>query len=260
MKNRLGALLIALVVTITSCKKTISYPAIPLTDYFITLQVGKYVTYRMDSLNFYYYGQLDTITSYLAKDSVEGTSVDGTGATVWRVTRYLSDTSGDSWRPTETYTVSPTTQTIDMTENNLRFIKLAWPMDLGFSWTGNTYLPYAPYQDFFLYSSYANLSLGGWNYTYMQVNQPFTVTNGTKYDSTATVLQVNDSTNETSSVPIIDPNSFASQTYWSETYAKNIGLIYRHTAMWEYQPPTPDGSQTGYKIGFELTMSVVDHN
>ena len=256
MKNRLGALLIALVVTITSCKKTISYPAIPLTDYFITLQVGKYVTNRMDSLNFYYYGQLDTITSYLAKDSVEGTSVDGTGATVWRVTRYLSDTSGDSWRPTETYTVSPTTQTIDMTENNLRFIKLAWPMDLGFSWTGNTYLPYAPYQDFFLYSSYANLSLGGWNYTYMQVNQPFTVNNGTNYDSTTTVLQIADSTN----VPITDPTSFASATYWSETYGKHIGLIYRHTEMWEYQPPTPDGSQTGYKIGFELTMSVVDHN
>jgi len=256
MKNRLGALLIALVVTITSCKKTISYPAIPLTDYFITLQVGKYVTYRMDSLNFYYYGQLDTITSYLAKDSVEGTSVDGTGATVWRVTRYLSDTSGDSWRPTETYTVSPTTQTIDMTENNLRFIKLAWPMDLGFSWTGNTYLPYAPYQDFFLYSSYANLSLGGWNYTYMQVNQPFTVNNGTNYDSTTTVLQIADSTN----VPITDPTSFASATYWSETYGKHIGLIYRHTEMWEYQPPTPDGTQEGYKIGFEVTMTVVDHN
>ena len=256
MKNRLGALLIALVVTITSCKKTISYPAIPLTDYFITLQVGKYVTYRMDSLNFYYYGQLDTITSYLAKDSVEGTSVDGTGATVWRVTRYLSDTSGDSWRPTETYTVSPTTQTIDMTENNLRFIKLACPMDAGFSWMGDTYLPYAPYQDFFLYSSYANLSLGGWNYTYMQVNQPFTVNNGTNYDSTTTVLQIADSTN----VPITDPTSFASATYWSETYGKHIGLIYRHTEMWEYQPPTPDGSQTGYKIGFELTMSVVDHN
>jgi hypothetical protein len=256
MKNRLGALLIALVVTITSCKKTISYPAIPLTDYFITLQVGKYVTYRMDSLNFYYYGQLDTTTSYLAKDSVEGTTVDGSGQTAWLVTRYLSDTSGDSWRPNETYMVSPSTQTINMTENNLRFIKLAFPMDLNSTWTGNTYLPYAPYQDFFQYSDYSNLSLGGWNYTYMQVNQPFTVTNGTKYDSATTVLQIADSTN----VPIVDPNSFASATYWSETYAKHIGLIYRHTEMWEYQPPTPDGTQAGFKIGFELTMSVVDHN
>ena len=90
MKNRLGCIIIiALVVTITSCKKTISYPADPLTNYFLTLQVGKYVTYRMDSLNFYYYGQLDTVTSYWAADSVERSIVDATGATVWLVTRYI---------------------------------------------------------------------------------------------------------------------------------------------------------------------------
>src|SRR5580704_9154513 len=98
MKNRRGhVILIALVVAITSCKKTISYPANPLTNYYIGLQVGKYITYRMDSLNFYYYGQLDTVTSYLAKDSVEKQTVDNTGATVWLVTRYLSDTTGSSW-------------------------------------------------------------------------------------------------------------------------------------------------------------------
>jgi hypothetical protein len=256
MKNRLGLVALALVLAITSCRKTVPNPNNPLTNYFITLQVGKYVTYRLDSLNFYYYGQLDTITSYLAKDSVEKMTVDGSGQTAWLVTRYLSDTTGSFWSPSETYTVSPSLFAIDMTEDNLRYIKLAGPMDLGFSWTGNTYLPYAPFQDFFDYSDYNNLTLGGWNYTYTQVNKPFTVTNGNSYDSTSTVLQINDSTN----VPITDPNSFASRTYWSETYAKHIGLIYRHTEMWEYQPPTPDGTQAGYKIGFEVTMSVVDHN
>jgi hypothetical protein len=155
-----------------------------------------------------------------------------------------------------TYTVTPTTQTIDVTENNLRFIKLAFPMDVGVSWTGNTYLPYAPYQDFFNFSDFNNLSLAGWNYVYDSVNRSFTVANGVTYDSTATILQIADSIN----VPIQDPNSFASSTYWSETYAKHIGLIYRHTTMWEYQPPTPDGSQSGYKLGFELTMSLIDHN
>lgn len=256
MKNRLILLLIAFLVTITGCKKKVSYPANPLTNYFIDLQVGKYVTYRMDSLNFYFYGQLDTVTSYLAKDSVEKQTVDNTGATVWLVTRYLSDTTGSSWSPSLTYTVSATSPAIAVTENNLRFVKLAFPMDQGFSWTGNTYLPYAPYQDYFQYSDYNNLNLSAWNYVYTQVNQPFTVANGTSYDSAATILQVADSTN----VPITDANAFASSTYWSETYAKHIGLIYRHTEMWEYQPPTPDGSQAGYKIGFELTMSVVDHN
>jgi hypothetical protein len=257
MKNRLGyVIVLALVVTITSCKKTISYPANPLTNYFIGLQVGKYITYRMDSLNFYYYGQLDTVTSYLAKDSVEKQTVDNTGATVWLVTRYLSDTTGSFWSPTMTYTVTPSLSTIDVTENNLRFIKLAFPMDLGFSWTGNTYLPYAPYQDFFAYSDYNNLTLAGWNYVYQQVNQSFTVANGTSYDSASTILQIADSTN----VPITNTNQFASISYWTETYAQHIGLIYRHTKMWEYQPPLPDGSQSGYKIGFELTMSIVDHN
>jgi hypothetical protein len=247
---------LALGVTISSCKKTLPPPGSPLTTYFIPLKVGKYITYRIDSLNFYYYGQNDTITSYLAKDSVEKQTVDNTGATVWLVTRYLSDTTGSSWSPSMTYIVTPSNAAIDVTENNLRFVKLAFPMDLGYSWTGNTYLPYAPYQDFFGYSDYHNLTLSDWNYVYEQVNQPFTVANGTTFDSATTILQIADSTN----VPILDPTIFASVTYWSETYARNVGLVYRHTEMWEYQPPTPDGSQSGYKIGFALTMSVVDHN
>lgn len=240
----------------SSCVKKIHNPANPLTNYFLDLQVGKYVTYRMDSLNFYYYGQNDTITSYLAKDSVEKQTIDNTGATVFLVTRYLSDTAGSFWVPSLTYIVSPSAQAIDVTENNLRFVKLAYPMDIGYSWTGNTFLPYNPYQDFFVFSDYNNLSLATWNYYYLQVNQPYTVANGTTYDSATTVLQVADSTN----VPITDPTAFASVTYWSETYAKHVGLIYRRTEMWEYQPPTPDGSQAGYKIGFALTLSVVDHN
>jgi hypothetical protein len=255
MKIRL--LLILLIgLTISSCKKTISFQGNQLTNYYISLQVGKYITYRMDSLSFYFYGQNDTITSYLAKDSVEKQTVDGTGATVWLVTRYLSDTTGSFWTPSMTYVVSPSASAIDVTEDNLRFVKLAFPMDLGYSWTGNTYLPYAPYQDFFLYSDYNNLQLSNWNYVYTQVNQPFTVENGTSFDSTTTVLQIADSTN----VPITNTNVFASDTYWSETFAKHIGMIYRYTEMWEYQPPTPDGSQQGYKIGFALTMSIVDHN
>jgi hypothetical protein len=247
---------VAVGVTVSSCKKTISYQGNLLPNYYISLQVGKYITYRMDSLTFYFYGQNDTITSYLAKDSVEQETVDGTGAKVWLVTRYLSDTTGSFWSPSLTYVVAETNASIDVTEDNFRYVKLAFPMDLGFSWTGNTYLPYNPYQDLFTYSYYNNLTLSDWNYVYTQVNQPFTVANGTSYDSATTILQVADSTN----VPITNPTVFAADTYWSETYAKHIGMIYRYTEMWEYQPPTPDGTQEGYKIGFALTMSIVDHN
>ena len=251
MKSHRGLLLFTLVVAISSCKKTVSNPGNPLTNYFLSLQVGKYATYRLDSLNFYFYGQLDTITSYLAKDSVEKSFVDGSGHTAWLVTRYLSDTTGAIWSPSLTYTVTPSLSAIDVTENNLRYVKLAYPMDQGFSWLGNTYLPYNPFQDYFVFSDFNNMDLSGWNYTYQQVNKPFQSASGATYDSAATVLQINDSTD----LPI-----FASRTWWTETYAKHIGLVYRHTEMWEYQPPTPDGTQAGYRIGFKLTMALIDHN
>lgn len=261
MKIRLGLVLaIALVTAITSCKKNVpfnktsAYVGDPA-DYFLPLQVGKYAIYRLDSLNFYYYGQLDTITSYLAKDSVESSFTDGTGQQAWLVTRYLSDTTGDSWAPSQTYTVSASTQKLEMNEDNLRYIKLAYPIENGFSWSGNSYLPYAPFQDFFDFSDDSHLNVSTWNYNYQNVSKPYTAGSIT-YDSTATVIADNDSIN----VPIIDPLSFASRTYWAETYAKHIGLVYRHTEIWEYQPPTPDGAQSGYKIGFEVTMTLQSHN
>ena len=79
---------------------------------------------------------------------------------------------------------------------------------------------------------------------------------GATYDSTLTILQEDDSAN----VPIVIDTAFASRTYWSETYAKNIGLVYRHSILWEYQPPVPNSTQGGYKIGFEVTFTLVDHN
>lgn len=261
MKNRLSLLLTLIVaVVVISCKKTISYKntsdfAGDPADYFMPMQVGKYATYRLDSLTFYYYGQLDTTTSYLAKDSVEKSFIDGSNNQAWLVTRYLSDLSGSSWTTSQTYTVTPSTQAVWVTENNLRYLKLASPVTEGLSWSGNSALPYAPFQDFFDFSDDSHLSLGAWDYTYQNVAQPYTL-GTTKYDSTVTVLQAADSIN----VPIVDPKSFASKTYWIETYAKHIGLVYRHTAMWEYQPPTPNGSSVGYKIGFEMTMTLVDHN
>lgn len=261
MKNRLGFLFaLAFVIALGGCKKTIDFKNSydyqgEVTDYFMPMQVGKYAIYRLDSLNFYYYGQLDTVTSYLAKDSVEKSFTDGSGKTAWLVTRYMSDTLGSNWFTSQTYTVSPSSQQVAMTEDNLRYIKVVAPVDEGVIWSGNAALPYEPFKDFFDYSDDSHLNLNSWSYIYQNVGLPYTV-GGKKYDSTVTVLAAADSIN----VPIKDAKSFATKTYWSETYAKHIGLVYRHTEMWEYQPPTPNGTQAGYKIGFVLTMKLLSHN
>jgi hypothetical protein len=225
-----------------------------LTNYYLPLEVGRYAIYQLDSLNFYFYGQLDTLSRYLAKDSVENSYVDNQGRTVWTVVRYLSPASGPTvWTPSETKSVTPTAQSIEEVENNLRFIKLANPMKDSFTWNGNSYLPNNPYQDYFSYSTFTNIGLNAWTYTYLNVDQPFTA-GGIGYDSTLTVLQYQDSTN----VPIVDDTLFGSKTYWTETYAKHIGLVFRYSALWEYQPRTKNSS--GYKIGFEITETLLDHN
>jgi len=258
MKRNQSAAVIALftLLILIGCKKTTYKNPATVTDYFNSLQVGKYAIYQLDSLTFYYYGQLDTVTHYHAKDSVEEALIDNEGRPGWRVVRYLSDPDETlPWTPSGTFWVTPTRQHLEVVEDNLRFIKLAFPVDDGVSWSGNSFLPYAPFKDFFDFSDDSHLNLQLWNFTYQDVNKPATIGSNT-YDSTVTVMQMNDSIN----VPILDPNSFASRTYWSETYAKNVGLVYRHTAIWEYQPPTPNGSQTGYKIGYEVTLTLLSHN
>ncbi|HEY4207673.1 MAG TPA: hypothetical protein VGM31_12700 [Puia sp.] len=250
-----GAIALISLLTVIGCKRTLyTYPSNPLTNYYLPLEVGKYAIYQLDSLNFYFYGQLDTLNQYLAKDSVENSFVDNQGRTSWTVVRYLSPTTGPAvWTPMETRTVTPSAQSIEEVENNLRYIKLAYPMKDSFTWNGNSYLPDNPYKDYFTFNTYTNMGLNAWTYTYLNVDQPFTA-GGITYDSTLTVLQYQDSTN----VPIVDDTLFASKTYWVETYAKHIGLVFRYSALWEYQPRTK--SSSGYKIGFELTETLLEHN
>src|SRR5882757_3536558 len=130
MKNiRLaGAISLLTLIIIISCKRTLyPYPDNPLTNYYLPLEVGKYAIYQLDSLNFYYYGQLDTLTHYLAKDSVEGSFVDNLGHPSWKVVRYISPISDPPvWTPSSTNLVTPSSHSIELSENNLRFIKLAY--------------------------------------------------------------------------------------------------------------------------------------
>jgi hypothetical protein len=251
-----GAAALILLLTVIGCKRTLyNYPDNPLTNYYLPLEVGKYAIYQLDSLNFYYYGQLDTLTQYLAKDSVESSSLDNLGNRSWTVVRYLSPAAGPTvWTASETKMVTPSAKSIEEQENNLRFIKLAYPMEDSFTWNGNSYLPDDPYQGSYDFSASTNVYLNAWTYTYSNVNQPFTAGTNT-YDSTLTVIQAEDSVH----LPIVTDTLFAAKTYWIETYAKHIGLVYRHTALWELQPRTQNG-QNAYKIGFEVTMTLLDHN
>ena len=246
-KNLLFILVIAfLFESNIGCKKTYTYSSDQVTDY-VQLQIGKYITYRLDSLEFINFGTQDTIVSYLAKDVIDDTITDNLGRPSFRVIRYLSDTTGTApWTPNETYMITPTRQALEVIENNMRFLKLELPIVNGFTWLGNSYID--------TNSPYSGVTfMDGWNYTYDSVGGSFAVPYGV-VANTITIQQANDSSGN----PGVD-SVISSRTFSEEVYGKNIGLIYKNLVNWQYQPPNisvPVGSTTG----FGITLRMVDHN
>lgn len=205
-------------------------------------------------MRFINFGQQDTVVSYDAKDVVDGELTDNLGRQTFRVVRYLRDissTNENDYIASLTYYVTPSRESIEVQENNLKFQKLKLPVNNGYSWRGNAFLPATPYYEIYQFSNDEDINV--WDYTYSNVNDPVVI-NDSNYDSTATVVQVADSSN----VPIEFPDGLAYRNYWTEIYAKNIGLIYKEVVMWEYQPP--NSGNPGFRSGFGLKMSIIDHN
>lgn len=193
---------------------------------FAPTRAGQYTTYRLDSSIFVNYGTQQQTVSYLIKDEVDGAIVDNLGRPGWRIYRYISDTAlSTGWTPLETYLITPTGQTLEVLENNLRFLKLTLPVTNGFTWHGNSYLPNAPLEDSYNFSDPEHTNWATWNFTYQDVNKSNTY-NGKTFDSTITVLQIDDSTSHP---------TFGMRSYWKEQYAPHIGLVYQEVKMWEYQ-------------------------
>jgi hypothetical protein len=247
-------LALSVAVALDSCKKqTDTFATAPVVDY-MPMQAGKYIHYRLDSTRYVNFGQSDTVISYDAKDLVDAEITDNEGRPSFRVIRYLRDpasTDSTDYTPNMTYMVTPTRNVVELTEENLRYQKLKLPVTDGLTWKGNSYLPTTPFYAVYQFSNDEDMDL--WDYTYQDANQSVEL-NGNVYDSTVTVVQVADSSN----VPIDFPEGLAYKNYWVEQYAKNIGLIYKEVAMWEYQPA--NAGNPSYFSGFGIKMTIIDHN
>ena len=227
-----------------ACKKTDTYNSGQLTDY-VQLQIGKYIIYRLDSLQFINFNTQDTIISYLAKDIVTDSVIDNLGRPSWRVIRYLSDTTGTSpWVENESYLITATRESVEVVENNLRFQKLKLPIADGYSWKGNSFIETESF-----YSEYPYLD--DWDYTYDSVGLPYILPSGVVPDAFVVHQRDVEKGNDTSFIRTRD--------FSEEAYGKGIGLIYKNFLHTDYQPPnisTPVATTTGYG----LKLSMVDHN
>ena len=233
-----------LIVFICSCNKNNPLVTDTPADYY-PMHVGNYIIYRMDSLKYINVGSADTVIRYLAKEVVEDSITDNVGRPSYRVVRYLSDTTGSSgWTASIAYMVTPLQGSVEVVENNLRFIKMITPVQDGISWLGNAYIDTKSDNSLVSY-------MDGWNYTYANTGLPYDVIAGT-IPETLTV-------NEADDVTGLGDGSYTQTVYSAEIYGKNIGLIYKKFLYSVYQSPNVE-YPSGATIGYGLTFNMVSHN
>lgn len=241
MKNILVLLCLAGMQSCLKQSETLRFPA--LTEYN-PLQLGHTLTYRLDSTFLGSSTTEFTISSHLVKDSIADTTRDNTQRLAYIIYRFITDTlAANPWQSLYTYYTVAEEHTIEvMDDKNLRFIKMKQPVRDGFSWNGNSYIDTrsatSPYQ-----------YMEGWNYTYSNINQPYTVLKGT-IENTITVLQVD----ETSPPGPFDPGNYQQRNYSIEVYAKGIGLIYKDFLHWTWQNTPPPARFTDDSYGIRLNL------
>lgn len=193
-----------------SCKKQNSdFTSDQLSDY-ISPKPGNYIIYRLDSTVFTNFGRTTEIHSYLEKQLVDAQITDGMGRPSYRILRYLQDTAQtQAWAPAGSFMITVNSKTIEVIEDNLRFVKLAYPISKGFSWKGNEYLPDLPYGAFYSFNNDA--AMAAWNYTYVNLNDTFTY-NGSPLSNVINVTAIDnpnyaDTINVTSTIAQLDNHS-----------------------------------------------------
>lgn len=253
-------LLLSFALGFSACNEKEDFTTDSLQDYFKMIP-GKYITYRVDSMVFTNFGRNIEIHRYQIKDEVDAQITDNLGRPAFRVFRYIRDSAGtQSWQPAGlTYTVTLTNDQAEISENNLRFIKMHLPVSDGYNWKGNRYLPTSnctgatgPYCELYSFSNDDNMP--DWDFRYDGNLSSFSF-NGKNYADVLTVEQADEAFN----VPITVPTAYASKSRSVEKYSKGVGLVYRQYEMWEHQPNT-GGVGGPYKIGFGITQWMIDHN
>jgi hypothetical protein len=249
MKNLFAFILITLI--LTSCgKRDLTYVDRSISEY-APLKVGKYLTYRLDSLIFTSFGTVETHKLYDVKYQTEDTLIDNLGRKAFRIVRYIKNLPNGAFRADNTFIAVNNGNTYEFTENNLRYIKLAVPYKVERIWKGNSAIDVTSLGSDLQY-------LFNWNYKYDGIDIENKIGNFS-FDSTIVVNQID----RTFNVPIQAPNtsnptSIATKDFGQEIYAAGIGMVYRKFLHWEYQLSFNAG-QGGY-VGYGVSLTLKDYN
>lgn len=229
-------------------------------DYY-PMKTGREMIYKLDSIVPAAFGvRLDT-NSYFIKDIVNNRQIENKD-TVFTINRFISnDISVNNWIFQYTYMVRFKENTLELTEKenvyedspvpinglvDLKFIKLANPINDNIIWNGNRYFTQGNAGTASYLYKYNN-----WEYRYSNIDAATQILQ-TNYPETITIVSSNQLSGDTN---IEKPQNYQLRIFSKEIYAKNAGLIYKEFIYTDYQPAnsTSPGYQ-GKSFGIVLRL------
>lgn len=183
-----------------SCKKETELPLNMGYRYF-PINTGHWMIYDVDSVSYNdFTGQIDSF-SYQIKEVIESVFIDNSGNETQRIERYVRENDTSEWIIRDVWYQNRTTTTAERVEENLRFVKLIFPVETGKKWDGNSFNTLSP-QTYELQETHSSKTI-----------------NGNYFDSTVTVLQKSFYT-------------IISEDFQQEIFATRIGMVYKkYTAL-----------------------------
>jgi hypothetical protein len=190
------AIILAVTCFVWSCKKDKEVTVVDIGYEYFPSKVGTFVIYQVDS--FYYNDFTSTIDTFQfqIKERIAENFVDLSKRPTQRIERFYRKNSTEAWIIKDVWFANRTSNTAEKVEENIRFVKIVFPLKKQQEWDGNRFN-----------------NLGNQNYILTKLNESYTL-GSLKFDSIIQVTQAADS-------------NLIEKKFAYEIYAKNVGLIYK---------------------------------
>ncbi len=185
-----------LLLFISCSKEDIQPTAIFLGKEYFPLRQGDYIVYEITKINIDKPSNIYDTVVYLLKEIIDIPIIDNEEDTAYRIERYVFNPVSDNWEIQSVWQAKQTNNAAHKVEENLRFVKIRFPVRKNLQWDGNIFN-----------------ELDSKTYKISDLNVPFQV-NQMSFDSCLFVLQDSSS-------------SLIHKNYAVEIYAYKIGLVYK---------------------------------
>ncbi|NND77121.1 MAG: hypothetical protein HKN39_02950 [Flavobacteriales bacterium] len=220
----------ALLILVFSCKNNVSEPADPGYEYF-PLVIGHWVSYQVDSVVHDDDLGIHDHFSYQVKELVESSFEDNEGDIAFRIERFKRKSDTLEWVLSDIWTAKRTNTLAEKVEENVRYVRLAFPTRLNKTWDNN-----------------ANNTHEEWESEILGVQN--------LYDNGIEVF------NDVCEVSMIDQINAVDAKLGQQVYAKGIGLVYHRLDTLDFIFPGPGGTvwpDSVIRFGRQFEMTYLEH-